>query len=252
MEERDFSGLLTLGGTIFGTKRQPYKKMRDIGDDGIDKVASMVNNYHNLDLDCLITIGGNGTHKSANMLYNEGLNVIGLPKTIDNDLWGTDVTFGFHTAVDIATEAIDRIHTTACSHGRVMIVEIMGHKAGWLNLYAGIAGGADIILIPEVPFETKKVVSAVKDRAAKGKKFSIIAVAEGAMSQKESKMSKSELAAYRAESGYTSVSHRIAAKVNEKTGYETRVVSPVISFEAAARQHMTEYYPQDLAFTQRN
>ncbi|MEX1376925.1 MAG: ATP-dependent 6-phosphofructokinase [Eubacteriales bacterium] len=226
MNPFDFSGILTLGGTILGTSRQPFKKMRDIEDDGIDKVKSMIKNYEKMKLDCLITIGGNGTHKSADMLSNEGLNVIGLPKTIDNDLWGTDVTFGFHTAVDIATDVLDRIHTTADSHGRVMVVELMGHKAGWLNLYAGIAGGADIILIPEIPFEHKKVIKAVENRTSEGKKFSIVAIAEGAMSKKEALMNSSELADYRASSGYFSVAHRVAAKIQQNTGLETRVVSP--------------------------
>lgn len=151
MNRSEFSGILTLGGTILGTSRQPFKNMRVIGDDNLDKVKAMVANYHKMKLDCLVTLGGNGTHKSANMLAQEGLNVIGLPKTIDNDIYLTDVTFGFHTAVDIATEVIDRIHTTAASHGRTMVIEIMGNKAGWLTLYAGLAGGADIILLPEIP-----------------------------------------------------------------------------------------------------
>ena len=193
MEPFDFSGILTLGGTIFGTSRQPFKKMREIGEDNINKVEAMKQNYKNMNLDCLVIIGGNGTHKTANLLAKEGLNVIGLPKTIDNDLWGTDFTFGFHTAIDIATDVVDRIHTTASSHGRVMIIELMGHKAGWLNLYAGVAGGADIILIPEIPFDDKKIIKAVEGRTNEGKKFSIIALAEGALSKKEASMSSKEL-----------------------------------------------------------
>ena len=140
IKKEELSGILTLGGTILGTSRQPFKKMRVIEDDNVDKVASMVKNYKKMKLDCLVTLGGNGTHKTANLLSEEGLNVIGLPKTIDNDIYGTDVTFGFHTAVDTATDAIDRIHTTANSHGRIMIVEIMGNKAGWLTLYSGGGG----------------------------------------------------------------------------------------------------------------
>ena len=124
----DFSGILTVGGTILGTSRQPFKQMRVPGPDGVDKVEAMKHTYHKLNLDCLVVLGGNGTHKTANMLREEGLNVITLPKTIDNDLWGTDMTFGFQSAVDIATDTIDRIHTTATSHSRVFIVEIMGHK----------------------------------------------------------------------------------------------------------------------------
>ena len=148
MSEDDFRGILTLGGTILGTKRTPFKLMRVVEDDNIDKVAAMKKTYKAAKLDCLLCLGGNGTHKTANLLSQEGLNIIGLPKTIDNDIYGTDVTFGFHTAVDIATEVIDRIHTTAGSHSRVMCIEIMGNKAGWLTLYSGFAGGADIILLP--------------------------------------------------------------------------------------------------------
>ena len=143
MKRSQFSGILTLGGTILGTARTPFRDMRKIGEDNVDKVAAMKKTYKDLKLDCLVTLGGNGTHKTANLLSKEGLNVIGLPKTIDNDLYGTDFTFGFHTAMDIATEVIDRIHTTAASHGRCMVVEIMGNKAGWLTLYSGVAGGAD-------------------------------------------------------------------------------------------------------------
>ena len=150
MQPDDFRGLLTLGGTILGTKRTPFKMMQVIGEDKVDKVAAMKKTYNDLHLDCLLCLGGNGTHKTANLLSQEGLNIIGLPKTIDNDIYGTDVTFGFHTAVEIATEVIDRIHTTAGSHSRVMCIEIMGNKAGWLTLYSGIAGGADIILLPEI------------------------------------------------------------------------------------------------------
>ena len=136
MSKKQFSGILTLGGTILGTSRQPFRNMRVIDERGVDKVAAMKKTYKDLKLDCLVTLGGNGTHKTANLLSEEGLNVIGLPKTIDNDIYGTDFTFGFHTAVDIATEVIDRIHTTATSHGRCMVIELMGNKAGWLTLYA--------------------------------------------------------------------------------------------------------------------
>ncbi len=181
----DFSGILTLGGTILGTKRTPFKHMHKIEDDGIDKVASMVNTYEQLNLDALVCLGGNGTHKNANLLREQGLNVIGLPKTIDNDIYGTDITFGFHSAVDIATEVIDRIHTTADSHDRVMLIELMGHKAGWLSLYAGIAGGADVVLIPEIPYSEERVFEALEDRRSKGKDFSIVVVAEGALSKKK-------------------------------------------------------------------
>ena len=152
--------------------------------------------------------------------------MIGLPKTIDNDIYGTDVTFGFHTAVDIATEVIDRIHTTAGSHSRVMCIEIMGNKAGWLTLYSGIAGGADIILIPEHPYDIEKVAKAVERRAKAGKNFSILAVAEGAYSVQEAKMKRKEWTAKRAEAGYTTATARIAKRVEELTGAETRICVP--------------------------
>jgi len=226
MKPEDFSGILTRGGTILGTSRQPFKKMKVIGEDNVYKPEAMKKTYNKLGLDCLIVLGGNGTHKSANMLREEGLNVIGLPKTIDNDIYGTDVTFGFHTAVDIATEVLDRIHSTAHSHGRVMVVELMGHKAGWLTLYAGVAGGADVILIPEIPYRVENVAEAIEKRSAQGKHFSILAVAEGAMSEAEAGMKKKEFKAARQEMPYMSVSYRIAARIREMTGMETRVTVP--------------------------
>ncbi len=225
MERSEFSGILTLGGTILGTTRQPFRNMKVIGEDNVDKVAAMKANYKAMKLDCLVILGGNGTHKTANLLSEEGLNVIGLPKTIDNDLWGTDLTFGFHTAVDIATEVIDRIHTTACSHGRGMVIEMMGNKAGWLTLYAGIAGGADVILIPEIPYEIERVAKVVETRAKAGKSFSILAVAEGAMDKEEAKMKKKEREAKRAASPQ-SISQRIAAQLQELAGVEARAVIP--------------------------
>ena len=157
----DFSGVLTKGGTFLGSSRTPFKQIREPDENGLDKVEAMKQNYYKLRLDCLVILGGNGTHKTANLLRTEGLNVVTLPKTIDNDLWGTDMTFGFQSAVNIATDAIDCIHTTAASHGRVFIVEVMGHKVGYLTLNAGIAGGADIILIPEIPYDIKKVIDKI-------------------------------------------------------------------------------------------
>lgn len=225
MKQSDFSGILTLGGTILGTRRTPFRNMRVVSEDGVDKVKAMKANYKKMKLDCLVTLGGNGTHKTANLLAEEGLNVIGLPKTIDNDIWGTDVTFGFHTAVDIATEVIDRIHTTAASHGRCMVIEIMGNKAGWLTLYSGIAGGADVILIPEIPYEIERVAKMVETRAKAGKSFSILAVAEGAMDKEEAKMKKKEREAKRAASPQ-SISQRIAAQLQELAGVEARAVIP--------------------------
>ena len=140
LTSKDFSGILTKGGTILGSSRQPFKLMRVPDENGLDKVAAMKNTYKKLGLDCLVILGGNGTQKTANLLREEGLNIIHLPKTIDNDIYGTDVTFGFQSAINIATDAIDCIHTTAASHNRVFIVEVMGHKVGWLTLYAGVAG----------------------------------------------------------------------------------------------------------------
>ena len=222
MSSRDFSGILTRGGTILGTSRQPYSAMRVIGEDQVDKVRAMKDNYKWMKLDCLVTLGGNGTHKTAKMLADEGMNIIGLPKTIDNDIWGTDVTFGFHTAADIATDIIDRLHTTADSHGRVMVVEIMGNKAGWLTLQAGIAGGADVILLPEIPYEIENIDKVVNARNRNGKGFTIIAVAEGARSKEEMNMKKKELTA----NPYRTAAHRVAEQVAELTGAECRAVVP--------------------------
>ena len=226
MQPSEFSGILTVGGTILGTKRTPFKLMRVVGEDHIDKVEAMKKNYAEMKLDCLLCLGGNGTHKTANLLSEEGLNIIGLPKTIDNDIFGTDVTFGFHSAMEIATEAIDRVHTTAGSHSRCMVVELMGNKAGWLTLYAGIAGGADIILIPELPYSIENVCAAIEKRAAQGKRFSILAVAEGAYDVKEARMKKKERMAKRAEQGYTTATNRIAKEIEELTGIETRICVP--------------------------
>ena len=223
---KDFSGILTMGGTILGTSRQPFKLMRVPGPDGIDKVEAMKHTYHKLNLNCLVVLGGNGTHKTANLLREEGLNVITLPKTIDNDLWGTELTFGFQSAIDIASTVIDSIHSTAFSHSRVFIVEVMGHKAGWLTLYAGIASGADVIVIPEIPYSAKKIAAAIEKRAKAGKRFSIIAVAEGAISQDEAKMSKKEFKAAREAMTYPSISYRIADELKELTGQEIRVTIP--------------------------
>ncbi|NLG24223.1 MAG: 6-phosphofructokinase [Clostridiales bacterium] len=226
LKKDDFSGILTRGGTILGTSRQPFRNMRVIGEDHVDKVAQMKSNYKQMRLDCLVALGGNGTHKTAHLLSCEGLNVIGLPKTIDNDLWGTDVTFGFHTAVDIATDVIDRIHTTADSHGRVMVVELMGNKAGWLTLYAGVAGGADVVLIPEIPYDPDRVAAAVRARAAADKDFSIVAVAEGALTRAEADMKKRDRLALFAENKYRTAAHRVAEAIAAATGFETRAVVP--------------------------
>lgn len=166
MSPSDFSGILTLGGTILGTSRQSFKTMCTPMEEynGKTKLDKMLETYKKYKLDALVILGGNGTHKTANLLAQNGVNVVSLPKTIDNDLWGTDMTFGFQSAVDIATNVIDCIHSTASSHGRVFIVEVMGHKVGWLTLYAGISGGADVILIPEIPYDVDKVCDVLKAR----------------------------------------------------------------------------------------
>ena len=226
MTPDDFSGILNRGGTILGTSRQPFKKMRIPDENGLDKVKAMKNNYRKYKLDCLVVLGGNGTHKTANMLREEGLNVVTLPKTIDNDLWGTEMTFGFQSAVDIATDTIDRIHTTASSHSRVFIIEVMGHKVGHVTLQSGIAGGADVILLPEIPYDIDKVAEVVENRFAAGKKFSIIAVAEGAISKEDAKLKKKQYKAKLAERRYPSVAYEIAAALEEKTNREIRVTVP--------------------------
>jgi 6-phosphofructokinase 1 len=178
------SGILTLGGTILGTSREkPH--MMPVGGRTMDMSDVAVDTYHRHHLDVLVCLGGGGTQKNAYRLQKKGVNIITLPKTIDNDVWGTDVTFGFDTAMGIAAEAIDRLHTTAESHHRVIVVEIMGHNAGWLTLGAGIAGGADVILIPEIPYDIESVADAVLGRSRAGKRFSIIAMAEGALSAKQ-------------------------------------------------------------------
>lgn len=226
MRPSEFSGILTKGGTILGSSRQPFKKMRVIEADGIDKVAAMKKTYRELGLECLVILGGNGTQKTANLLSEEGLNIVSLPKTIDNDIFGTDMTFGFQSAVDIATSAIDCIHTTAASHGRVFIVEVMGHKVGWLTLHAGIAGGADIILIPEIPYDFDCVLAALKRRSKAGKRFSILAVAEGAISKEDALLGKKEYNKKKAESKYPSVSYALGAKIQEALGSEVRITVP--------------------------
>ncbi len=223
---KDFSGILTKGGTILGSSRTPFKTIREPDENGLDKVEAMKQNYYKLKLDCLVILGGNGTHKTANLLREEGLNVVTLPKTIDNDLWGTDMTFGFQSAVDIATEAIDRIHTTADSHGRVFIVEVMGHKVGWLTLNAGMASGADIILIPEIPYDIDRIIDKINERHARGSKFTILAVAEGAISKKDAKLSKKEYKKKMENYPYPSVSYEIAEQIREKSGADVRVTVP--------------------------
>lgn len=226
LKASDFSGLLTRGGTFIGTSRVPFKTINQPDENGLDKVKAMISTYNKLKLDCLVVLGGNGTQKTANLLSEKGLNVVSLPKTIDNDIWGTDMTFGFQSAVDIAVNAIDSIHTTADSHGRIFIIEIMGHKAGWLALNAGIAGGADIVLIPEIPYDMKKIVEALNKRAEEGKRFSILAVAEGAISKEDAALSKKEYKEKMKNSKYPSISYEIGDRLAKITGQEIRITVP--------------------------
>lgn len=226
MSPDDFSGILTLGGTILGTSRQPFKQMRVVDESNVDKVKNMKETYSKMGLDCLMILGGNGTHKTANLLSEEGLNIITLPKTIDNDIWGTDISFGFSSAVQNASQVIDCIHTTATSHSRVFIVEVMGHKVGWLTLHAGIAGGADVILLPEIPYNAESIAESLRLRSEQGKRFSILAVAEGAISCDEAQLSKKQFKSERAQMQYPSISYRLADEIAKLTGQEIRVTVP--------------------------
>ena len=222
----DFSGILTRGGTILGTSRTPFKRLDTPEADGVDKVAAMKETYRELKLDCLFMLGGNGSTKTANRLREEGLSVIALPKTIDNDTWGTDLTFGFTSAVEIATKCIDDIHTTASSHGRVFVIEIMGHKVGWIPLYAAVAGGADVCLIPEIPYDMDNVIAAINRRMQAGARFTIIVVAEGAISRDEATLSKKEYKKLVAARTSPSIVYDIAREIEARTGRETRVAIP--------------------------
>lgn len=204
LDEGTLSGILTLGGTILGTSREnPFKKGSAFS--AIDKPKLIRKHYDEMGLDALVCIGGNGTQRTAAQLSAAGMNIIGIPKTIDNDVWGTDVTFGFDSALWIASEAIDRLHTTANSHKRIMVIEVMGHHAGWLALYSGMASGGDVILIPEIPFNVLTVAKYLKKRAVNKKPYSIVVVAEGIPTPKGE-----------------SAGRFIANNIKEFTGLETR------------------------------
>ena len=190
MELHEFSGILREGGTILKTSRQPFKKMLEVIDNDTDKLTKMITNYKNEKFDALVILGGNGTHKTAHLLSQNGVNVVTLPKTIDNDLHGTDYTFGFDSAVAKASDVLDAVHSTADSHDRIFVVELMGNKAGWLTLYAGIAGGADVILLPEIPYDINSIINVINERYNSGKHFSIIAIAEGAITKEEAELPK--------------------------------------------------------------
>jgi len=233
------SGILTIGGTILGTSRDKLHRM-DLGGRQMDMTDVIVDNYAKHHLDVLVCLGGGGTIKNAFRLAQKGMHVITLPKTIDNDVAMTDVTFGFDTALGVATEAIDRLHSTAHSHHRIVVVEIMGHRTGWLTLGAGIAGGADVILIPEIPYTLERVTEAILRRSRGGKGFSIVAVAEGAMpaedaaalrmaeerrGQAERKGDRQHAKAALVELATGQVGHtiRLAKQLEMHTGLESRV-----------------------------
>lgn len=239
LDETALSGILTVGGTLLGTSRDKPHRM-PVGGKILDMTDTMVDTYQKNHLDVLVCIGGGGTHKNAYRLMQKGLNIITLPKTIDNDLAMTDTTLGFNTAIGIATEAIDRLHSTAHSHHRIVLVGIMGHNAGWLALGAGIAGGANVILIPEIPYDVETVADAIRQRSRQGKNFSIVAVAEGAMSKeeaatvqtatdfmekveskKEKKVAKVQLKELKTQ--HTGNIFPLAKKLEELTGLESRV-----------------------------
>lgn len=221
MESSEFSGILRLGGTILGTSRQPFKGMMEINEYNVDKLSMMKINYKKGGFDALVIMGGNGTHKTAHLLSQNGVNVVTLPKTIDNDLYGTDFTFGFDSAVEKAASVIDAIHTTAASHGRVFVIELMGHKVGWVALYAGIAGGADIILLPEIPYDVECIIDVIQKRNKSGKNFSIIAIAEGAFTKEEAAMPKKERKNWDASAGM-----RLAKILEDRLEQDVRTAIP--------------------------
>lgn len=245
LEGEVLSGIIALGGTILGTSRDKPHRMPVSSAGYVDMIDVAVDNYKKHHLDALICLGGGGTQKNAYRLMQEGLNIITLPKTIDNDVGETDITFGFDTAMGIAAEAIDRLHTTADSHHRVMVVEIMGHNAGWLALGAGLAGGADVILIPEIPYHLDSVCEALVNRNRRGKRFSIVAIAEGAIDQeaaslhidtengdkachdKKDKKNKKDREAAAPEMPYPEqdASVLLAARLQQRSGLETRVTA---------------------------
>lgn len=211
------SGILPKGGTILGTSRtNPYKHPEDI--------KKVIENYKSLGLDALVAVGGEDTLSVAYKLSKEGLKIVGIPKTIDNDLSATDYTFGFDTAVNIATECIDRLHTTAESHHRIIVVEVMGRHAGWIATAAGMAGGADVILIPEIPIDTKEVISLIKKRHARGKTFSIVVVAEGAKFKEGDIVTQESKVDEFGHVRLGGIGEVLGKIIEKETGYETRVV----------------------------
>lgn len=228
LKYNDVSGIITQGGTILGTSNiaNPYhyaiKKNGRIEFEDVSKTA--IANLKKLEVDCLVCIGGDGTLSIANKLLKDGIPTVGVPKTIDNDLRGTDVTFGFDSAVCVATEAIDRIHTTAESHHRVMIIEVMGRNAGWIALHAGVAGGGDIILIPEIPYDINIIAEKVRERHRIGKRFSIVVVSEGAREKDGNCVVQRIVKESTDPVRYGGIGFVLGAKIEEITGIETRSV----------------------------
>jgi len=231
------SGILTRGGTVLGTSRAKVDKM-EMGDGRRMDMRSLMRDVADQhDLQALVVLGGDGTMRNALKLEDVGINVLALPKTIDNDVTGTDVTFGFDTAMGIATEAIDRLHSTAHSHHRIILAEVMGHEVGWLALGAGLAGGADVILIPEIPYDIEAIASSIQARKAAGSAFSIIAVAEGAYSREDARVRASLFASMEAADGEkrrdlkerltalarSARTEKLATALEEVTGLESRV-----------------------------
>jgi ATP-dependent phosphofructokinase / diphosphate-dependent phosphofructokinase len=231
LTDQELSGLLTQGGTILGSSRNKPHKMPSSDGSTRDMTGAAVETYRRLNLDCLVCIGGDGTAKNALRLKQAGLDVITLPKTIDNDIEETDVSFGFDSAVAIATEAIDRLHTTASSHQRIMFVDVMGHRAGWLALSASLAGGADICLMPEIPYRIQSIIRAVEDRREKGRRFSLITVAEGAVAannggeKKGSQKESAKLPARDDDYEGPTTSAILARELEERVGMEARVTT---------------------------
>jgi ATP-dependent phosphofructokinase / diphosphate-dependent phosphofructokinase len=222
MDNLDFDSMVNLGGTILGTSRvKPFKNPVPDPKTGLLPVDKIRETFKKFKLDALVCLGGNGTNTTASLLYDNGFNVIGLPKTIDNDIVGSDETFGFHTAIDVATNGIEAIRTTAKSHGRAMVVEVMGHKAGWLGLYSGVAANADVILLPEIPYDIHKIGDFMKKKQAEGQNYFIIACSEGALDLTEGGMSKKEYKKVVLERTQ-SISFRVAKEIEEETGIETR------------------------------
>ncbi len=222
----DIDGIIGLGGTILGTsnKGDPFHYPVDglKGIEIVDASSRVLKHYKEWGLDCIIAIGGDGTMHISNKLDEMGINIIGVPKTIDNDLDATDQTFGFDTALSIATEAIDRLHTTASAHHRVMVIEVMGRYAGWIALQAGLAGGADLILIPEIPFKWGSVMRRVIERSTRGNRYSIVCVAEGAKAADEEIVIRETDVKRTDPIRFGGIGEHVSRRITEETGLETR------------------------------